>query len=195
MLIESTDTVQSGGAGAAFGFVGSEQFSSPGVTVRSVLNPGGIALNDDIGVLAHLSPSLTVDDEFNGYAFTIDFGGTAGSFDLSKITDGDATGLATANIDDFNPQGTYVVELTVFGDKLAARVFDTDDNQLGEHTMTDDDPWEGGFAGVVAQRDLSSDTLRASYGLTSAVTAVPEPSSLAALGFIAASAIYLRRRR
>src|SRR6056297_1800969 len=157
LLIESTDP-PGAGAVAAFGFVGTDPFSSPGVTVRSVLNPGGIALNDDIGVLAHVSQGT---NGFNGYAFTVDFGG-AGSFDITKITAGAAAGAATANLENFNRLGTYVAELTVFGDQLTARVFDTDENQLGELLLVDDDPWLGGVAGVVAQRDLSSSALRAS---------------------------------
>ena len=188
LLLQDSRTIGAGGAAAGFGLVVTESFSSPGVVVRSVLNPNGIALAEDIGVLAHLHPEAR-----NGYALTIDFDGTGGSFDLSRITNSAATGIGSGTISDFNPLGTYIVELTVAGPQITGRVFDSEENLLGTLESTDETPWPGGLAGVVAQTGASN-ALFGAFGLTSA-TAVPEPSSLVALGMLGITGVYLRRRR
>ncbi len=193
LLLESTTPVGSGGAAAAYGLVFDDNFDGPGVSVRSALNPNGIQLNDNIGVLGNIGTDPDTFN-FNGYALTIGYGGS-GDIDLSRIEDGAVTGLDSVAINDFEATNSYTVELNAVGSQLTGFLLDEDDNVLHTLSATDESPWTSGIAGVVADRAVGDTSdLRGAVGTTSA-TSVPEASSLAALGLFAVPAWVLCRRR
>lgn len=181
--------VLQGGAAAVFGVVPELFSSTPGVRVRSVLNPTNDNLSRNIGVFGLFNP-----DEATGYSLTITFVGD-GTLDLSRI-DNESTidGLASIAIDAFQATNTYIVELEAIGGALTGRVYDSSNNLLHE-VFAEDSQYSGGYSGIIAQRVLGDATLLGTYGLTSSTT-VPEPSSLLLLliGCGMAGLCFRRRR-
>jgi len=184
--LEDTTPADSGGAAAGFGFV-AESFAN--TRVYATLNPAGDSdLNGDIGVLLRLNPTL-----MTGYALTVDYASSVGSIDMSIITAGVPTGLATGSISMADTDSVYI-QFDAEGSTLTGKFLDPDTNAiLGTLTATDS-TYTSGYAGMVANSSVTSSALRGTFDNAGAV---PEPTSLVLLssGGLCAIGCFWRKRR
>ena len=190
MTISAPTQVGAGGAAAAFGFVG-QSFSD--VTVRGLMNPGGVNnLNDNIGLVARLDAGTA-----SAYVLTMDFGstGATASLDLNLSLGGALTELGTGSFA-FTETNSYFLELTAFGNTITGNVYDGNTNALLASVTGTNNALASGFSGVVAQRDAAdTNPLLGTFGQMSSITAVPEPTSLLFCGTVVVGGMLFRRMR
>lgn len=186
MELRSDLAVGSGGAASVAALVAGETFSS-NVTVRASLNPNGVILSQDIGVLANFDIATRT-----GYSFTLNYDN--GILDISRVLpQGFPQTLITRSIGTgFSQTASYDLQLSISNGSLVGEAFDSAGSLLATLNATDFNH-SSGVAGVVASRDVSDPTLLGTFGR---VSAVPEPSSLlAVLSALGAGALAKWKRR